>query len=262
VFHNLLVTGAPSEAPIGTVTFLFTDIEGSTRLLQQLGDGYRDLIDTHNRLLREAFRDGYVSGIEGDAFFVVFGSARAAVDAAVAAQRTLDARSWPGEVSVKVRMGLHSGEGVLAGGEYVGIDVNRAARIAGAAHGGEILVSDATRALIEPVLAEGLRLRDLGEHRLKDLDRPEHLHRLRVKGLPDDFPSPRSLDVRHGNLPVDLTPLIGREQVLREAPGRRGSRCSSPTKHRPHAPTARSSSSSRRSSIPSSCPTRSRRRSM
>ena len=216
MLHNLLVTGAPSDPPIGTVTFLFTDIEGSTRLLQQLGDGYRDLIDAHNRLLRETFRDGYVSGIEGDAFFVVFGSARAAVDAAVAAQRMLDARSWPGEVSVKVRMGLHSGEGVLAGGEYVGIDVNRAARIAGAAHGGEILVSDATRALIEPVLAEGLRLRDLGEHRLKDLDRPEHLHRLRVEGLPDDFLSPRSLDVRHGNLPVDLTPLIGREQVLSE----------------------------------------------
>jgi predicted ATPase/class 3 adenylate cyclase len=210
------VTPAQSDPPTGTVTFLFTDIEGSTRLLQQLGDRYRHLIDDHNRLLREAFRDGYVSGIEGDAFFVVFGSARAAIDAAVDAQRTLAAMSWPDEVTVKVRMGLHSGEGVLAGGEYAGIDVNRAARIAAAGHGGEILVSDSTRALVGSELGEGFRLRDLGEHRLKDLDRPERLHRLLVEGLPHDFPPPRTLDVRAGNLPSDLSPFIGREDVLRE----------------------------------------------
>ena len=205
-----------NDPPTGTVTFLFTDIEGSTRLLQQLGDRYRELIDHHNRLLREAFRDGYVSGIEGDAFFVVFGSALAAVDAAVDAQRSLGARTWPGGVTVKVRMGLHSGEGVLAGGEYAGIDVNRAARIAGAGHGGEILVSDSTRVLVESELAEGLRLRDLGEHRLKDLDRPERLHRLLVDGLPHDFPPPRTLDFRAGNLPSDLSPFIGRQEVLHE----------------------------------------------
>jgi len=210
------VTAAQNDPPIGTVTFLFTDIEGSTRLLQQLGDRYRDLIDDHNRLLREAFSDGFVSGIEGDAFFVVFGSAHAAVDAAVDAQRSLAAASWPGGATVKVRMGLHSGEGVLAGGEYAGIDVNRAARIAAAGHGGEILVSDSTRVLIEPELPEGFRLRDLGEHRLKDLDRPERLHRLLVDGLPHDFPPPRTLDVRAGNLPADLSPFIGREEVLRE----------------------------------------------
>lgn len=210
------MTGVPSDPPIGTVTFLFTDIEGSTRLLQRLGEDYRTLIDDHNRLLRDAFRDGYVSGTEGDAFFVVFRSATAAVDAAVRAQRVLDGHEWPEGTRVKVRMGLHSGEGALAGEEYAGIDVNRAARIAAAAHGGEILVSDATRALAEPALAEGLHLRDLGEHRLKDLDRPERLHQLRIEGLPDDFPPPRSLDVRPGNLPSDLTPFIGREQVLEE----------------------------------------------
>jgi predicted ATPase/class 3 adenylate cyclase len=198
------------------VTFLFTDIEGSTRLLQQLGDRYRELIDDHNRLLREAFGHGYVSGSEGDSFFVVFRTPREAVDAAVDAQRRLRARSWPGGVGVNVRMGLHSGEGVLAGGEYAGIDVNRAARIAAAAHGGEILLSDSTRALIEPALGEELRMRDLGEHRLKDLERPERLHRLRVQGLPDDFPPPRSLEYRPGNLPADLTPFIGREEVLQE----------------------------------------------
>jgi predicted ATPase/class 3 adenylate cyclase len=210
------VTGVPSDPPTGTVTFLFTDIEGSTRLLQRLGEDYRKLIDDHNRLLRDAFRDGYVSGTEGDAFFVVFRSAPAAVDAAVRAQRVLDDHEWPEGTRVKVRMGLHSGEGALAGGEYAGIDVNRAARIAAAAHGGEILLSDATRALAEPALAEGLHLHDLGEHRLKDLDRSERLHRLRIEGLPDDFPPPRSLDVRLGNLPSDLTPFIGREQVLEE----------------------------------------------
>jgi predicted ATPase/class 3 adenylate cyclase len=210
------VTRAQSEPPTGTVTFLFTDIEGSTRLLQQLGDRYRDLIEAHNGLLRAAFRDGYISGIEGDAFFVVFGSARAAVDAAVEAQRSLGAASWPDGVTVKVRMGLHSGEGVLAGGEYAGIDVNRAARIAAAAHGGEILVSDSTRALVGSEPAEGVRLRDLGEHRLKDLDRPERLHRLLVDGLAQDFPPPRTLDLKVGNLPSDLSPFIGREDVLRE----------------------------------------------
>ncbi|MGH2629024.1 MAG: ATP-binding protein [Actinomycetota bacterium] len=214
--HNRSVIGPPSDPPTGTVTFLFTDIEGSTALLQRLGDDYRALIDDHNRLLREACREGYVSGTEGDAFFVVFRSAPAAVDAAVRAQRLLGDHGWPAGARVKVRMGLHSGEGALAGGEYAGIDVNRAARIAGAAHGGEILLSDATRALVEPVLADGLHLRDLGEHRLKDLDRPERLHRLRIEGLPDDFPPPRSLDVRPGNLPPDLTPFIGREQVLED----------------------------------------------
>ena len=210
------MTRAQSEPPTGTVTFLFTDIEGSTRLLQQLGDRYRDLIEAHNGLLRAAFRDGYISGIEGDAFFVVFGSARAAVDAAVEAQRSLGGASWPDGVTVKVRMGLHSGEGVLAGGEYAGIDVNRAARIAAAAHGGEILVSDSTRALVGSEPAEGVRLRDLGEHRLKDLDRPERLHRLLVDGLAQDFPPPRTLDLKVGNLSSDLSPFIGREDVLRE----------------------------------------------
>ena len=197
------------------MTFLFTDIEGSTRLLQQLGEDYRSLIDDHSRLLREAFGEGYVSGTEGDAFFVVFASAPAAVRAAAGAQRALHAQAWPADADVKVRMGLHTGEGALAAdGEYASIDVNRAARISAAAHGGEVLVSDATRRLVEPSLAEGLELRDLGEHHLKDLDRPERLHRLRIEGLPDDFGPPRTLDARRGNLPADLSPFIGREEVL------------------------------------------------
>ena len=209
------MSAARGDPPTGTVTFLFTDIEGSTRLLQQLGEDYRSLIDDHSRLLREAFDEGYVSGTEGDAFFVVFASAPAAIRAAADAQRALHAQAWPADADVKVRMGLHTGEGALAtDGEYASIDVNRAARIAAAAHGGEVLVSDATRRLVEPSLAEGLDLRDLGEHHLKDLDRPERLHRLRIEGLPDDFGPPRTLDARRGNLPADLSPFIGREEVL------------------------------------------------
>ncbi|MGZ8602189.1 MAG: ATP-binding protein, partial [Actinomycetota bacterium] len=209
------MNAARGDPPIGTVTFLFTDIEGSTRLLQQLGEDYRSLIDDHSRLLREAFAEGYVSGTEGDAFFVVFASAPAAIRAVADAQRALHAQAWPADADVKVRMGLHTGEGALAAdGEYASIDVNRAARIAAAAHGGEVLVSDVTRRLVEPSLAEGLDLRDLGEHQLKDLDRPERLHRLRIEGLPDDFGPPRTLDARRGNLPADLSPFIGREEVL------------------------------------------------
>ncbi len=204
-----------NDPPTGTVTFLFTDIEGSTRLLQALGDGYRALIDDHSRLLRAAFADGYISGTEGDAFFVVFASAPGAVRAAADAQRALHAHGWPGEAVVRVRMGMHTGEGTLAAdGEYASIDVNRAARIAAAAHGGEVLVSDATRQLVEASLGEGLSLRDLGEHRLKDLERPERLHRLGIDGVPDDFGPPRTLDATRGNLPSDLSPFIGREEVL------------------------------------------------
>jgi predicted ATPase/class 3 adenylate cyclase len=207
------VTSAP-DRPTGTVTFLFTDVEGSTRLLRRLGDDFRVLIDDHNRLLSEAFRDGYVVRTEGDAFFVVFTSATAAVRAAIAAQRALRAHAWPDDVAVKVRMGLHTGDGVLAGGDYAGIDVHRAARIAAAAHGEQVLVSDATRALVDGSLADGVHLRDLGDHRLKDLPRPERLWQVTVPGLPSEFPVPRSLDARPNNLPTNLTPFIGREQVI------------------------------------------------
>ena len=210
------MSGAPSDPPTGTVTFLFTDIQGSTRLLQQLGDHYRTLITDHDRLLREAFCDGYVVGTEGDAFFVVFPSANDAVRATVMAQRALAHHAWPVDAIVKVRMGLHTGEAPLVGGEYAGLDVNRAARIAAAAHGGEILISEATRALVDSALEAGLGFRDLGEHRLKDLDRPERLHRVLVEGLASDFGPPRSLDARPGNLPVDLSPFIGREAVLEQ----------------------------------------------
>jgi class 3 adenylate cyclase len=145
------------ELPTGTVTFLFTDIEGSTRLLQELGGRYPAVRDEHAAILRQAIRDreGVEVSTEGDSFFAAFPSPAAAVGAAVAAQRGLAAHPWPEGFAVRVRMGLHTGDGVLGGDDYVGIDVNRAARIAGAAHGGQVIVSGATRGLVEHAVPEG-----------------------------------------------------------------------------------------------------------
>jgi predicted ATPase/class 3 adenylate cyclase len=208
----------PEALPTGTVTFLFTDIEGSTRLLQELGDRYAAVRDGHAAIVRQAVEagGGVEVSTEGDSFFVAFPSPVGAVRAAVAAQRGLAAHQWSPAPQVRVRMGLHTGEGVLGGDNYVGLDVNRAARIAAAGHGGQVLISEATRALVEHTLAEGTSLRDLGQHRLKDIALPVHLHELVIEGLPADFPPPRTLDARPGNLPVQLTSFVGREQEIAE----------------------------------------------
>ncbi len=206
----------------GTVTFLFSDIEGSTRLEQQVGTArYGELRERHRAILREAFgaHDGIEQGTEGDSFFVVFASARAAVAAAVAAQRLLAAEPWPAGEAVRVRIGLHSGEAELAGESLVGLDINRAARIAAVGHGGQILLSDATRALVQPHLPDGLRLRDLGAYRLKDLLGPEHVVQVEADDLPADFPPLRTPDARPNNLPTQLTTFVGRAAELEEAAG-------------------------------------------
>jgi predicted ATPase/class 3 adenylate cyclase len=207
-----------SDLPTGTVTFLFTDIEGSTRLLDRLGDGYRDVLETHQRLLRGAF--GRAGGVEvsteGDSFFVVFPSAPAAVAAAVDGQRSLGSHGWPGEAELRVRMGIHTGEGALGGDNYVGADVHRASRIAAAGHGGQILLSESTRVLVEPVLPEGVSLRELGEHRLKDLPRPERLYQAVTEDLRADFPPPRSTEGQRATLPRQLTTFVGREREREE----------------------------------------------
>ncbi len=209
----------PGSLPVGTVTFLFTDIEGSTRLAQSIGTArYGELLERHRTLLREAFAaaGGAEVGTEGDSFFVVFERASSAAAGAADAQRRLASADWPADAPVHVRMGLHAGEGVLANETYVGNDVNRAARIAAAAHGGQILVSETASALIADSLPPGTSLRSLGEHRLKDL-RPERLCQLVVDGLANDFPSIRSLDSRPNNLPTQLTSFVGRERELGEA---------------------------------------------
>jgi predicted ATPase/class 3 adenylate cyclase/Tfp pilus assembly protein PilF len=206
------------DLPSGTVTFLFTDIEGSTRLLQHLGDRYPDLLAEHQRLLRAAFHEagGHEVGTQGDSFFVTFTRASDAVTAAVAAQRAVAAHSWPEGGAVRVRMGLHTGEPSFTASGYVGLDVHRAARISAAGHGGQILLSRTTRDLVEHDLPTGASLRDLGEHRLKDLQRPEQVYQLLHPDLPADYPPLKSLDTLPNNLPLQLTSFIGREQVMEE----------------------------------------------
>jgi predicted ATPase/class 3 adenylate cyclase len=210
---------AGKRLPTGTVTFLFTDIEGSTRLLQELGDVYPALLADHDRLLRAAFAEagGSTFGSEGDAQFAVFESAPAALVAAVAAQRALAAHEWPGGAKVRVRMGLHTGEGTVRDDNYVGLDVHRTARIAAVGHGGQVLLSEATRGLVEHHLPDGVELRDLGRHRLKDLAEPEHLHETVIAGLPSAFPPLRSLDATPNNLPTQMTSFVGRAREVAEA---------------------------------------------
>jgi predicted ATPase/class 3 adenylate cyclase len=201
--------------PTGTVTFLFTDIEGSTRLLQVLGDRWRAILEDHNRLLQGAIREA--GGIdlrnEGDSFFAVFRSAPAALGAAANAQRALSAHHWPPGAPVRVRMGMHTGEGTIGGDSYVGLDVHRAARIAAAGHGGQVLLSSATSELVRPSLPDGVGLRDLGQHRLKDLARPERIYQLTIDGLSAAFPAIRSLETPT-NLPAQRTSFVGRTREV------------------------------------------------
>jgi predicted ATPase/class 3 adenylate cyclase/DNA-binding CsgD family transcriptional regulator len=202
--------------PMGTVTMLFTDIEGSTRLLQRVGDHYTDMLAECRHLLRTACQawNGYEVDTQGDSFFVAFARATDAALAVVEAQRTLAAHPWPEGVAVRVRMGLHTGEPARTSEGYVGLDVHRAARIMSAAHGGQVLLSQTTCILVEQDLPEDLSLRDLGEHRLKDLGRPRRLFQLVISDLPADFPPPRTLDMYPNNLPTQFTPFIGREQEV------------------------------------------------
>jgi class 3 adenylate cyclase len=183
------------DLPSGTVTFLFTDIEGSTRLLKQLGDRYAEILAEHQRLLRAAFEaaGGQEIDTQGDSFFFVFSRAKDALAAAVEGQRALAEHAWPRGAKVRVRMGLHSGEPAPLGEErYVGMGVHKAARIASAAHGGQILLSRATRELVADDLPPRVRIVDLGEQQLKDFDRPEHVFQLDAPRLAHRFPPLRT----------------------------------------------------------------------
>ena len=197
-----------------TSSFLFTDIEGSTRLIQGLGEGYAALLDDHRRLISDAVEagGGHVFGSEGDALFAAFPSATAAITAAAAAQRNLAAHDWPAGAEILVRMGVHSGEAIQTGTDYVGLALHQAARISAAGHGGQVLISEATRRLAAG-LPEGLELRDMGERRLKDLASPERLYQLVGDGLAESFPPLRTLDTKANNLPVQLTSFVGRVEL-------------------------------------------------
>src|SRR5438270_4049363 len=204
------------DLPTGTITLLSTDIEGSTHLLQRLGERYAELLNECRTLLRTAFHTyhGQEVDAQGDAVFAAFARASDALEASVAAQRELALHSWPGAEAVRVRMGLHTGEPSRVVEGYVGLDVHYAARVMSAAHGGQVLLSQTTRDLVEHDLPEGVSLRDLGEHHLKDLEQAVHLNQVVIADLPADFPPLRTYDRRSDTLPLQLTPLIGREHEV------------------------------------------------
>ncbi|MGH9920370.1 MAG: adenylate/guanylate cyclase domain-containing protein, partial [Nitrososphaerales archaeon] len=202
-------TGAPS----GTVTFLFTDIEGSTSLWEAAPDAMRAALERHDSILRSAIdrHDGYLFSTGGDGFAVAFARAGEAVAAAMEAQQGLTAEPWPQRTPLRVRMGLHTGEAAERAGDYFGTTVNRAARLMAIAHGGQVLVSRPA----QEVLGAHVDLVDLGEHHLRDLSHPEHVFQLVISDLRSEFPPLRSVDALPGNLPVLLTTFIGREEELK-----------------------------------------------
>jgi predicted ATPase/class 3 adenylate cyclase len=211
------VDDAVMELPTGTVTMLFSDIEGSTALLSRLGRAYADALDGQRQVLRSAWtaHGGIELGTEGDSFFVVFASAEAAVMAAAQGQQVLAAFDWPGGERVRVRMGIHTGSPAVHDGGYVGMDVHRAARIAGSAHGGQVVISDASAALVTGRLPGSVRLVDLGRHHLKDIAVAEHLFQLDIDGLQVDFAPLKSLGTS-ASLPQTRTALVGRDGELAE----------------------------------------------
>jgi predicted ATPase/class 3 adenylate cyclase len=205
--------------PAGTVTLVFTDIEGSTSLLQVLGDRYPEVLAEHHRLVREAFaRHGALErGSAGDGLYFVFASARAAVQAAVDGQLAVAGHAWPDGVAVRDRVGLHTGEPRTGSEGYVGLDVHRAARVCAAGHGGQILISQTTHDLISGELRPPMGVVDLGVHRLRSLDLPLRLYQVTAPGLARDFPPPRTTEAPRNNLQLEVTSFIGREREIEQA---------------------------------------------
>jgi len=206
--------------PSGVVAFLFSDIEGSTRLLATLGEGYKPLLADHRRLLRAVWaeRDGVEVGTEGDSFFVAFARPSDAIRAARDAQMALAEHDW-GPTPVRVRIGLHAGEASLEDGDYTGMSVHLAARVSAAAAGGQVLLTEACRTLGAEALGGTLDTRDLGKHRLKDIPDEVALHQLAGAGLPEDFPPPRTMERDRTNLPAQLTSFVGRQKEVKELVG-------------------------------------------
>lgn len=199
-----------TDLPTGTVTFFFSDIEGSTRLAQRMGSSFRQLIDEHNAIVRSVVGPSGAAEVRtvGDSFFLVFTDPATAVRTAIRIQQELEEHHWPEEAAVRVRIGLHTGKGELGGDDYVGLDVHRAARIADAGHGGQVLVSEETRLLAD---GDAFEFRDLGVHRLKDLEQSQRLSQVVVPSLPAEFPPLRTVATRLNNLPASTTALVGRE---------------------------------------------------
>ena len=205
--------------PAGTVTLVFTDIEGSTNLLQTLGDRYPQALADHHRLLREAFarHDAFERGSAGDGLYFVFASAREAIQAAIDGQHAIEGHTWPEGAVVRDRMGIHTGEPRNETEGYVGLDVHRAARICAAGHGGQILISQTTRGLIGETWPAGFGAADLGTHRLRSLDTSMRLFQVTGPGLVRDFPPPRTTDAPRNNLELEVTSFVGRDRELEQA---------------------------------------------
>ena len=203
--------------PAGTVTFLFTDIEGSTQLWETQPDAMQEALAKHDAILREAIESnsGFIIKMTGDGIHGVFEKAIAAVQATLSAQRKL--RALIHDLPIRVRMGLHTGEAELRANDYYGQALNRAARIMAVGHGGQILLSAVTAELVRENMPVEISLIDLGEHRLRDLIRPEHVYQLQALDLPEKFPPIRSIDALPNNLPVQLTSFIGRQREMQEA---------------------------------------------
>src|SRR5512139_880053 len=203
--------------PTGTVTFLFTDIEGSTKLAREHPEAWETAQARHHLILRMAIEchQGYVFQIVGDAFCAAFHTAADAAQAAVKAQINLQSEDW-GDTPVKVRMGIHTGKAeIRENGEYQGyLAMSRVQRVMSAGHGGQVLISAASQELLLEDLPENISLRDLGERRLKDLIRPEHIYQVVTPGLPVDFPPLKTLDLYRHNLPMQLTSFIGRQKEI------------------------------------------------
>ena len=213
---GLMEPAATRPGPSGTVTFLFTDIEGSTQLWEHHPEAMRPAFARQEAIVREvmATYGGYVYKMVGDAFQVAFSTASAALDAALATQRALAAEPWGDIGTLRVRMALHTGSAEERVDDYVGPDLNRVARLLSAGHGGQVLLSQSAYNLVSDHLPEGISLRDLGEHSLKDLVRPERIYQVLAHDLPQDFPPLRTIEARRSNLPAQATPFVGREVEL------------------------------------------------
>ncbi len=207
-----------NDRPTGTVTFLFTDVEGSTRLWEEHPEGMRDALARHDSLLEQQIGEagGFVHSTAGDAYSAAFSDPLDAIGAAIAAQRSLADAEWPVVGEIRVRMAVHTGVAHERGDDYYGPALNRCARILSAAHGGQIVTSRGTEELVRHRMDPGSSLRDLGEHQLKDLGRPEHIFQVVAPGLDAEFAELRSLDPTKNNLPLQLTSFVGREDELRD----------------------------------------------
>jgi predicted ATPase/class 3 adenylate cyclase len=215
------VDGAPVVLPDAALTFLFTDVESSTRLWEQNPLAMRSALAQHDTIVRSAIADsgGQVVKTTGDGLMAVFEAPVQAVTASTAAQRGLLAAKWPQACAIRIRIGIHTGEAESRGGDYFGPTVNRTARIMSAGHGSQVLISDATAALVGGQLPDGVTLRDLGEHRLKDLGRPQRIFQVAEPDLPAEFPPLATLDLRPNNLPTETSAFVGRDaelQAIRE----------------------------------------------